>query len=186
MMIDQPAAVVLGIDDDGGKLVLPSGAGQAHDMKELLGMAPDLAQHPLPLAQAVNHFAFGSRYHVISDPQKFEADYKAKLASEDPRQPFNERVMRLRDFGVPDFAAIKAPAVSGGHLVFYATESTLGVPYKVECATLTAQPHYTPVPLTPLPPVDEEAQPDAPKPNLTPEGGFPSVDRSNERPAPTR
>lgn len=151
MMIDQPPAIVLGIDDDGGKLVLPSDAGQAHDMAELLKMAPDLARHPLPLAQAVNHFAHGGQYRVIDDPSHFEAEYKAKLATEDPTKPWQEGVIRLRDFGVPDFASIKRPTEVGGQLVFYAVDSTLGVPYKVECASLTAKPDYEPVALTPLP-----------------------------------
>jgi len=150
-MIDQPPAIVLGIADDGGNLVLPGNAGEAHNMAELLRMAPDLARHPVPLAQAVNHFAHGGQYRVISDPQQFEADYKAKLAKEDPNAPWREREIRLRDFGVPDFATIKVPSVSGEELVFYAVDETLGVPYKVECAQLTGTPTYEPVPLTALP-----------------------------------
>jgi hypothetical protein len=151
MMIDQPPAIVLGIGDDGGKLVLPGDAGQAHDMTELLRMAPDLERHPLPLAQAINHFAYGGHYRVIGDPGQFETEYKAKLAKEDPNAPWQEGVIRLRDFGVPNFATIKAPAVSGERLVFYAVDTVLGVPYKVECASLTANPVYQPVPLTALP-----------------------------------
>ncbi|HVY16431.1 MAG TPA: hypothetical protein VHB27_14490 [Rhodopila sp.] len=150
-MIDQPPAVVLGIDDSGGKLVAPGDVGQAHDMAELLKMAPHLKKHPLPLAQAVNHFAHGSDFRVISDPNAFAAEYKAELAKEDPSAPWQAGVIRLRDHGVPDFGAIRAPAVSGGHLVFYAVDTFLGVPYKVVCATLTATPVYEPMPLTPLP-----------------------------------
>ena len=68
-------------------------------------------------------------------------------------------MIRLRDFGVPDFATIKAPSVSGEELVFYAVDETLGVPYKVECAQLTGTPTYEPVPLTALPRPAEPVNP---------------------------
>jgi hypothetical protein len=174
MMIDQPPAIVLGIDDDGGKLVLPRDAGQAHDMGELLKMAPDLSRHPLALAQAVNHFAHGGKYQVIGDPAQFEAEYKAKLATEDPNQPWQEGVIRLRDFGVPDFASIKAPAVSGGQLEFYAVDTALGVPYKADCASLTGSPTYEPVHLTALPHPEPPPHPDDVVPPQEPPPGSPA------------
>ena len=150
-MIDQPPAIVLGIDDSGGKLVLPGDLGQAHNMAELLQMAPHLTEHPLPLAQAVNHFAQGGDFQVIADPNAFAEDYKAELAKEDPAAPWREGVIRLRDHGVPDFSQIHPPRLKGGQLEFYAVDTFLGVPYKVECASLTATPDYHAMPLTALP-----------------------------------
>lgn len=150
-MIDQPPAIVLGIADDGGRLASPGGLGQAHDMAELLHLAPMLANHPLALAQAVNHFAHGGDYQVIADPKAFEAEYRAKLAKEDPNAPFQAGVIRLRDHGVPDFTTLHPPALRDGRLLFYVVDTFLGVPYAVDCASLTAAPVYAPLPLTPLP-----------------------------------
>ncbi len=169
-MIDQPPAIVLGIDDSGGKLVLPGNLGQAHNMTELLRMAPHLADHPLPLAQAANHFAHGGDFRVIADPAAFKRDYEAQLAREDPAAPWQEGVIRLRDHGVPDFGKIQPPHVHGGQLEFYAVDAFLGVPYKVECASLTATPVYHAVALTalprpPAPPHEDDDATPGPKPD---------------------
>lgn len=101
------------------------------------------------LARYVNHFARGDMYRVIDDPAAFEAAYHAKIAREDPNQPWQQNVMRLRDFGVPDFAGIHVPSVADNMLEFFARDGLTGLPYRVRAAIddLSA-PDYYPVPLT--------------------------------------
>ena len=60
-------------------------------------------------------------------------------------------MVRLRDYGVPDFARIEAPKFTDGKLTFYAVDTFLGLPYKVETANLETAPSYAPLPLSPLP-----------------------------------
>ncbi|MFD3191024.1 hypothetical protein ACFMPD_12220 [Sedimentitalea sp. HM32M-2] len=103
------------------------------------------------LALQVTHFARDGDYSLIADPGAFETQYRERLNSEDPDQPWQQNVMRLRDFGVPDFSAIQAPAHQDGNLVFFAADALTGLPYRVTAGLgdLTA-PAYAPLPLTPV------------------------------------
>lgn len=162
----------LGLTDEGKPVVLLDGSDdQAGSMEELLRFLPGLAApgRATDLALAANHFAHGSEYRVITDPPAFEEAYRARLAREDANATWREGVVRLRDYGVPDFADVHAPRLEGGRLVFCAADTYLGVPYRAEASDLLRPPSYTPLPLTPLPapPPPRPARP-GPKP-LTPE-----------------
>lgn len=152
-MADDLPPLDLGLDDKGAPVVLLGRAGEAADMPGLLRLAKGMASpaHAAHLARAANHLAHGSDYRVILDPQAFAAAYRARLAQEDPQQEWREGVMRLSDFGVPDFASITPPRLEAGKLTFFAEDSFTGLPYQAETADLKAAPSYTPVPLTPLP-----------------------------------
>ena len=102
------------------------------EVPELL--EPDAATE---LARHVNNFARGSEYVLIEDPAEFAERYRAQLESEDPSQPWREGVMRLSDFGVPDFDEITTPRHDGETLVYFAEDRATGL----------AEPSYEPVPL---------------------------------------
>lgn len=152
-MADDAPRIDLGLDAQARPVILLDGSDEtARDMATVLRLAPWLAkrERAADIALAANHLAHGGEYRVITDPHAYEEAYRARLASEDPNAPFREGAVRLHDFGVPDFAAITAPHFEGGHLVFFASDMYLGVPYRVEMASVTAAPDYTPVPLTPV------------------------------------
>jgi len=166
-MADDVPRLDLGLTGEGKPVVLLGTRGeQATDMATLLRLAPGIASpaHAADLALAVNHLAHGGEYRVITDAKAFEDAYRARLASEAPDAAWHEGVVRLRDYGVPDFAQVHAPSYASGRLTFFAVDMYLGVPYRVELADLLASPTYTPLPLTPLP---GAAVPE-PAPELTP------------------
>lgn len=136
--------------DEAGRPVVWLGDATAADMAELLRRAPELASaaQALALARAANHFA-SRDYRLIEDPAAFEAAYRVRLASEDPQAPPEAGVIRLCDFGIPDFAAITLPALTGGVLRFFAEHRFLGLAYRAETADLAAPPVYAPLPLAP-------------------------------------
>jgi hypothetical protein len=156
-MADILPEVTLGTEDDGRPVVLVGEDGEAHDMGALLRLAPALAgpAHAALLAETLNHFAHGDEYRLIADPSAYAKAYRARLAREAPDVPFQEGVVRLRDYGVPDFDEIKPPSFDSGALRFFAEDSVLGLPYVVEAADLTAEPSYEPLELDPLPSVPE-------------------------------
>ncbi len=171
-MADDVPRLDLGLTGEGKPVVLLGTRGeQATDMATLLRLAPGLASpaHAADLALAVNHLAHSGEYRVITDPQAFEHAYRTRLAGEDPNAPWHEGVVRLRDYGVPDFTQVHAPSFTAGRLTFYAVDMYLGVPYRVELTDLLAAPTYAPLPLTPLPGPSQPgpAQPE-PAPELTP------------------
>ena len=131
-------------------------------LSDLLAAEPGLLEAGAvgELARYVNHFARGDMYRVIEDPAAFEAAYHAKIAREDPNQPWQQNVMRLRDFGVPDFTAIHVPAIADNVLEFFARDAMTGLPYRVRAAIddLSA-PSYQPMPLTAInKPIQEEPE----------------------------
>lgn len=153
-MADDVPRLDLGLTAEAKPIILLENKDEmARDMATLLRLAPGLASpaHAADLARAANHLAHGGDYRVITDPHAYEVAYRARLAKEDPNAPFREGVVRLRDFGMPDFAKITAPQYEGGKLTFFAADMYLGVPYKVVLDSLTATPQYAPVPLTPFP-----------------------------------
>jgi len=124
-----------------------------NDMAALLAAYPDLASGnaATTFAQAVNHFAQGNAFAVITDPDAFEAAYREQLAGEDASEPWQQGVYQLSSYGVPDFSAIHPPAVTGGSAVFFVADDLIGVPYRVEASldgTLPEDSAYVPLPLT--------------------------------------
>jgi hypothetical protein len=150
-MADPVPELALGLSAEARPIVLLE-AGEAEDMADLLRLAPALAapEHAPMLARIANHLAQAGEYTVIEDPAAFAAAYRARLAEEDPSEEWEEGVIRLSDFGVPNFEEITPPVLKGERLVFYAVHAFLGVPYKAETANLTATPSYEPLPLTPV------------------------------------
>ena len=98
----------------------------------LLSQVPDLsAAEAVDVAKAVNFLSQGTDFDVIETPDAFAEAYRAKLATEDPSAPWQEGVVRLSDYGVPDFSEIAAPVLSDGTLVYFARDTFLGLPYRV-------------------------------------------------------
>jgi len=170
-MADDVPRLDLGLTGAGKPVVLLGNRGeQASDMATLLRLVPGLASpaHAGDLALAVNHLAHSGEYRVITDPGAFETAYRTRLSHEDPNAAWHEGVVRLRDYGVPDFTQIHAPSFAGGRLTFFAVDMYLGVPYRVELSDLLAAPTYTPLPLTPLPGPSRPEPASEPDPELTP------------------
>lgn len=134
-MTDALPQVSLGTGDGSQAIVMIGDEDQeASDLAGLFTLAPALKEPEAAqdAALAINHLAQGAAFDVILDPGAFAEEYKAKLAAEDPHAAWSQDVVRLHDYGIPDFAAIQPPATAGQHLVFFAVDSYLGVPYRVE------------------------------------------------------
>ena len=56
-------------------------------------------------------------------------------------------MIRLHNYGKPDFSEIKVPAYDGQALVYYVRETYIGIPYKVTMS-IDGAPVYAPMPLT--------------------------------------
>lgn len=153
-MSDALPRITLGLDDDGAPEVLVGEDRRAADLAGLLALVPGLAAPGAAamLARAANHLAHGTEYEVITDPAAFEADFRARLAREDPAEPWREGVIRLCDYGVPDFAAIRPPALAGGVLSFHVVDGYLGLPYAARIPLAGGAPDYVPMPLVPVTP----------------------------------
>ena len=121
-------------------------------VEALVAAVPDLvSEAPVILARAVVHFARGRAYRVIEDPARFAERYRAQVAREDPDQPWQEGVFRLRDFGAPDYDKITAPLVGDGGLTCFAEDRATGLPYCVTAPTSDlSAPGFAPVPLFPI------------------------------------
>jgi hypothetical protein len=182
-MPDDIPPLTLGLGDNDERLVFLDSLGSATDMAALLRLAPGLASeaHAVDLALAANHFAHESEYRVIDNPAEFADAYRAQIEREDPAAEWQENVIRLRDYGVPDFNHIEPPKFAGGKLTFYAVDSFLGVPYKAETDNLEAAPSYAAVDLTPLPRPPRAA----PAPEIVP-STKPAVATVSPAPADTR
>lgn len=148
-MAEDVPEIGLGLTGDAEPVVIVGG-GQARDVAGLLRLAPGLATpaHAGALARAVNHLARGNEFRVIEDPAAFAAAYRAKIAAEDPEAEWVEGIVRLRDYGVPDFDAILPPDLQGDRIAFHAADRFLGLPYRVT-ARLGEMPDYAPMPLEP-------------------------------------
>lgn len=157
-MAEEVPPFVLGRNEDGSRVVIfVDPEREATDFVSLAALAPGLVQPAAAaqLARAVNHLAQGSRFEVVTDPAAYEAAYRARLASEDPTAPWTEGVMRVSDFGMPDFAAMAPPFLEGSLLEFFAADRVLMVPYRVQVDLDAADsdvssPAYVPLPLEPL------------------------------------
>jgi hypothetical protein len=172
-MTESIPQIVAGIGDDGRPVVLVGETGQeAADIPSLRAVAPGLMQPAaaLVLAEAVNHLAQGRAFKVIDDPAIFEANYRARLANEDPSQPWRQGVFRLIDYGMPDFSDIAAPKFNGQVLVYFAEDAQIGVPYRIELDVSTTpaveDDSYRAMPLVPLDGDDGDEQPGEPSPDI--------------------
>lgn len=140
--------IALGLNNEAEPVVLV-GDQAASTVVDLLRLAPDITEdaNAAMLAQALNHLASGDEFAVITDPAAYVTAYRAKLATEDPTQPAQPGVIRLCDFGTPNFAAITPPRMDRGTLIFFAVRTYWGLPYRASVVDLTDPPVYQPVPL---------------------------------------
>lgn len=138
---------------------------EATDVETLLELAPELVD-PYWLmmrARLINHLATGYEFDVIIDPAAFEAAYLEQYNSEDPNEEVGPGVLRLRNFGLPPLGVVQPPVMEGETLVFYARQTILGLPYKVEVAP-GGEPVYMPIALA----QDMEPEPEDPEDPLAP------------------
>jgi hypothetical protein len=144
-MADGLPPISMEYDQNGAPYVIVQEA-RAADLAEAVRLAPALGD-PLWVivyAQVANHLARGDKFITIVDPKAFEAKYRARYEAEDPDAEPRAGVMRLRQFGLPDFAGITPPQMQGDTLVFYAENSFMGIPYRAVMAR-GADPVYEPV-----------------------------------------
>jgi hypothetical protein len=119
---------------------------EASDLSEALRLAPALGEPNWVRAysRVVNHFSSGGDFEPIMDPSTFKAKYLAAYEAEDPDEEVGPGVIRLHNFGIPDFAAIHPPMKDGNTLIFFVENMFMGIPYKVTMRDGT-QPEYQPV-----------------------------------------
>ena len=163
MTADLPEFVLSNLDD-GATGVVVAEDNEYTAIAALVAAYPALPDHPGQMAQAVNRFARNNGFDVIIDPAAYETAARARIAAEDPDAPFVQGVYRLRDFGIPDFPAIHAPALQGGALIFFAEQALTGLPYRVTVGRDGENPVYEPLPMNPLPANTAPEDPDSPKP----------------------
>jgi len=163
-MTDAIPQVALGLGDNSEYVVMVGAdESEATDIAGLLALAPGLLQPAAATdaALAVNHIAQGAAFEVITDPAAFAAVYQARLATEDPTAAWSQHVVRLHDYGVPDFDSIKTPGITGTVLTYFAVDSHLGVPYRVDVdlaapGVAVTDDSYKAMDLTPLPSGEDE------------------------------
>lgn len=157
-MTDKIPQIVLGLGADSEYVVMVGeDEAEATTATALLAMAPGLKQPEAALetARALNFLSQGADFTLIEDPTAFEEHYRSKLASEDTSAPWAEGIVRLSDYGVPDFSEIAAPAMVGTVLTFFAADAFIGVPYRISVDLASADirmtdDHYKALDLEPL------------------------------------
>ncbi len=132
-----------------GTPVVMVAEAEARDLAQVLSLAPALGDPKWLRAyvRVANHLAKGDRFDPIMDPVAFEAAYRAAYAAEDADEAPVPGNARLHNYGLPDFAVIKPPAMEGDTLVFYARNTFMGIPYKVTMPK-GGEPSYEPVAMT--------------------------------------
>ena len=133
---------------DAGVVGLVNGEEEIADLAALQRRAPDAPADALAQVAA----ALGKPgYDAILDPAAYEALTRARLENEDANMPWQPGVMRIRDFGLPDFASITAPERTGDTLTYFARDTHTGLPCKVTVTLGTAsEMSIAPLPLTPI------------------------------------
>lgn len=156
LMTDALPDIELDLSLDGPNAVIVGGAHKVVRLDKLVEIAPGLLQPAAAsrLAELANYLLLGDDFSVITEPGDYAIAFRARLATEDPSLPWRPGVVRLCDFGVPDFDEIKAPELSNGRLVFFARDSFTGLPYRIEldpqATDLKAAELYQPLGLTPV------------------------------------
>ena len=109
-------------------------------------------------------FEPGWTYAELAARSQERWDRYAEAPAEDPNEPWREGMMRLRDFGIPDFTEIAPPKIEDGTLVYFARALFNGLPYRTK-VTLgrVGDVTYLPLELTPPP----EPSPPVPDPVAT-------------------
>lgn len=144
-MADGMPPIALDYSPSGAPVMMVEEASAA-DLAQAMALVPALADEKwvVVLAQVANHLAQGDRYSVIVDPEAFRSDYMAAREAEDPVEAPEPGKMRLRNYGIPDFGQITRPQMEGDTLVFFARNTTLGIPYRAAMPPGTT-PTYRPV-----------------------------------------
>jgi len=129
-MTNDTPYIGFGTDDDGEKMGV-IGAETFGSVAAMLAARPAMANEPVPLAGAVNHFdENGDDFDVITDPAAYKADFLQRYAAEE-EMDWDQFTARLSDFELPDFEQLTAPAVSGGQISFCANHLGFASPYRV-------------------------------------------------------
>lgn len=134
-MTDDVPQIIFGLGNDSEYVVMVGEEEtEATTLANLLSLAPGLKQPEASLetARAINYLSQGPAFRIIEDPAAFEEQYRKKLASEDQSEPWAEGVVRLSDYGIPNFADIAAPSMSRSLLTYFAVDDMLGLPYRVD------------------------------------------------------
>jgi hypothetical protein len=152
-MADLPEIIYTVSDEDGAPVAVADDVSYPA-ITDLVAALPGLTEPEAAseLAQAVTHFARGRDYSVVTDSGAFEEAYRAQIAREDPNARWQQGVVRLIDFGMPNFGDIAAPVRDGAALIWTAADRYTGLPYaaRVEMSDLSAL-TIKPMSLTPVP-----------------------------------
>jgi hypothetical protein len=144
-MADGLPAIELDFGANGAPVVLVEQV-EVSDPAALMQAAPALEdpKWAFAFAQMVNHIAQGDSHELIIVPAEFKEKYMAVYEAEDPDEEVGPGVIRLHNFGIPDFAAIHPPMKNGNTLIFFVENMFMGIPYRVTMRDGT-QPEYQPV-----------------------------------------
>ena len=111
-----------------GLIGLLNSTEELADLAALQSRAPDSPPEALALVAS----ALGAPgYDAILVPADYEALTLKRVENEDPKMPWRPGVMRIRDFGMPDFAEIDVPRRDGDTLIYFARDIHTGLPYRV-------------------------------------------------------
>ena len=129
-MANELPYIGFGTDDNGAKMGV-IGAETYGSVAAMLIARASMANEPVPLAAALNHFdENGDDFDVITDPAAYKADFLQRYAAEE-EMDWDQFTARLSDFELPDFEQLTAPTVSGGQISFCANHLGLEAPYRV-------------------------------------------------------
>lgn len=136
------------IEGPEGRVVVINGKEEITDLAGLQMRAPDIDTAQL-VQLAIDLGPPG--YDPITDPAAYEAQVRAKIDGEDLSQPWREGVIRISDFGMPDFSQITAPERDGGTLRAPVRDRYTGLPYIMTLALgHDTPPRFAPLPVTPI------------------------------------
>lgn len=132
-----------------GEWVVLIGNHEARTIADVVALSPNAA--PTNWADILNELASRGDFEVIDDPAAFRVAYEATFTEEDPEKGWSPDVMRLRDFGMPNFDEITTPRIDDGLLVYFARDAYTGLPYRAEMPLNgdVAEPTYEPLDLKP-------------------------------------
>jgi len=129
-MTDETPYIGFGTDESGAKMGV-IGEETYSSVAAMLSARASLANEPMPLAGALNHFdENGGDFDVITDPAAYKADFLQRYAAEE-EMDWNQFTARLTDFELPDFEQLAPPEISGGQISFCANHLGLESPYRV-------------------------------------------------------